>query len=550
MNEPAPLDSQSASPYEVVREAQPVSAVAEFQVEKAPGVVITDTEKSLSNPYADLSWQILVFLLQNGFSIFFAAMIIISLLMQRNAMSRQLQFFNKTPKAINPEEVKTTFQDVAGCESAKVELQEVVDFLKNPDKYARVGAKIPKGCLLTGGPGLGKTLLARAVAGEASVPFFACSASEFIELFVGMGSSRVRDLFKRAKECAPCIVFIDEIDAIGKSRSSSTMLATNDEREQTINQLLTEMDGFSESKGIVVIAATNRPDILDKALVRPGRFDRQITLDPPSKADRTAILRVHCDGKPLAEDIDLEYIAGMTVGFSGAELANIANEAAILAAREDASHITVHHFMSAIDRVVLGVEKRRSSDLIAQKKLVARHEAGHAIVALMLDPKSVDTVTKISIVPRGKTGGVTVFEPLEDVIESGLLTREYLEHKLVIALGGRAAEEIVYGDKKVTTGASNDMMVVQQIARQMVCAYGFGGDQIGPVAWDNQTGSLYMQTKIDKEVVRLSTEAYSKAKEIILENEALFTELAKQLYAKEVLNRDDIARLVQSSQEK
>lgn len=519
-------------------------------VYKAPNVLVQEDDEEVvdapTNPYAAISWQILVFLVQNGFSIFFAVMILVSFYMQRNAMNRQSQFFGKQPKAVSPESVNTTFADVAGCENAKLELQEIVDFLKSPEKYARMGAKIPKGGLLTGGPGLGKTLLARAVAGEADVPFFACSASEFIELFVGMGSARVRDLFKKAKECAPCIIFIDEIDAIGKSRASTPSFASNDEREQTINQLLTEMDGFEDNKGIVVLAATNRPEILDKALVRPGRFDRQITLDPPSKVDREAILNIHCIGKPLSPDVILADIAGLTVGFSGAELANICNEAAILAARANGDHITSRNFLDAIDRVVLGPEKKRGMDLVTQKKLVACHEAGHAVTAMMLDPSAVDKVTKISIIPRGRTGGVTVFEPLEDVTESGLLSRDYLENKLVVALGGRAAEEIVYGEQKITTGASSDMQVVQQIARMMVANYGFGSESIGPVAWEvtSMQPSAYMQTKIDKEVVRLSSEAYAKAKTILLENEELFTSVAKQLYTQEVLNKHDIEVLL------
>lgn len=494
--------------------------------------------------------DLITFFLQYGLSFVITMLIIISVIIQGKALSRQRQMFTTSKKAIKAEDVDTSFDDVAGCENAKMELSEVVDFLKNPDKYTKVGAKIPKGCLLTGGPGLGKTLLAKAVAGEAGVPFFATSASEFIELFVGVGSSRVRDLFKQAKEASPCIVFIDEIDAIGKSRSANGSFGNNDEREQTINQLLTEMDGFNSNKAIVVIGATNRPDILDKALVRPGRFDRQITLDPPSVNDREAILKIHCRDKPIASNVSLADIAANTVGLSGAELANIANEAAILAARRDSEEIEKKDFYSAIDRVLLGPEKK---SLISEEKrrVVACHEAGHAVTALKVG-NEYDKLTKISIIPRGKTGGVTVFEPLAENIDSGLYTKQYLENKLVVALGGRAAEEIVFGSRKITTGASNDMEVVQQIARAMVVSYGFS-DIMGAVSWSPDTTSIgiqqaqyssYIQTKIDLEVLRLTRQAYDKAKNIIDNNYDLFLRIAEQLYKKEVLTKEDIDMLL------
>lgn len=550
--------------HNTIQKASPTNSVKSIDIYEAPDINVDTTEYNKNkvaseneSPYVFWSFQILSFLLQNGFSIFFAITIVMSIIMQRNAMNRQTSFFNKTPKAVAPEDVTTTFADVAGCENAKIELREVVDFLKNPAKYTRMGAKIPKGCLLTGGPGLGKTLLARAVAGEADVPFYACSASEFIELFVGVGSSRVRDLFKHAKEHAPCIIFIDEIDAIGKSRGSNSNIGSNDEREQTINQLLTEMDGFTDNKGIVVMAATNRPDTLDAALIRPGRFDRQITLDPPSKADRHAILQIHCKAKPLSQDVNLNDIAGMTVGFSGAELANICNEAAILAARRhnDDENITSRDFYDAIDRVMLGPERKGRIDFVAKKRILACHEAGHAVVAMLLDPESVDKVAKISIIPRGRTGGVTVFEPLEEVIDSGLMTRQYLENKMVVALGGRAAEELVYGENKITTGASNDMEVVQQLARSMVANYGFGSSGIGNVGWGslmNTNGlerpnmSMYMMTRIDREVVSLAQTAYAKAKQLLLDNEELFNRVSMELYNKEVLNQDDIKSITHS----
>jgi cell division protease FtsH len=510
-------------------------------MEDAPDVMINPRERFKRNAMA--------FMFQYGLTFVITMLIIASMLMQGKAISRQSQMFTSSKKAIKAEDVDTSFADVAGCENAKLELAEVVDFLKNPEKYTKVGAKIPKGCLLTGGPGLGKTLLARAVAGEAGVPFFATSASEFIELFVGVGSSRIRDLFKNAKEASPCIIFIDEIDAIGKSRASNGSFGSNDEREQTINQLLTEMDGFSGNKGIVVIGATNRPEILDKALVRPGRFDRQITLDPPSVKDREAILNIHCRDKPIAANVSLADIAANTVGLSGAELANIANEAAILAARRNAEEIEKKDFYAAIDRVLLGPEK---TALISEEKrrIVACHEAGHAITALKVG--EYDKLTKISIIPRGKTGGVTIFEPLYENIDSGLYSKQYLENRLVVALGGRAAEEIVFGTRKMTTGAYNDMEVVQQIARAMVVNYGFS-DIMGTVSWSPDTSSIglqqaqyssYIQTRIDMEVLKLTRQAYDKAKNIIDNNYELFLRIAEQLYKNEVLTKDDIDMLI------
>lgn len=464
----------------------------------------------------------------------------------------QARGFTSAKDPVSPETVNIKFSDVAGLESAKLEVMEIVDFLKTPEKYAKIGAKIPKGVLLGGGPGLGKTLLAKAVAGEAGVPFFAVPASSFVELFVGVGASRVRDLFKKANENAPCIIFIDEIDAIGKSRSSGASLSGgNDEREQTINQLLTEMDGFNGTNGIVVIAATNRPDILDPALVRPGRFDRVITLDPPTLKDREAILKIHTNGKPLDETVDLHELARGTVGLSGAELANICNEAAIVAARKDSEKISMGDFMSAIDRVLLGPEKKSALISDKKKKIVAAHEAGHAIVAIKVG--DYDVVSKISIVPRGKSGGVTMFEQNPENAESGLYSRRYLENRLAVALGGRAAEEVVFGYNNITTGAYSDMEVAQQLARAMVVDYGFS-DKLGPVSWANKQGTLtspYSNTtlvKIDNEVKALIDEAYTRAKNIILNNGAMFEEITQTLYEKEVLDRKAVDVIVKKYQ--
>lgn len=456
--------------------------------------------------------------------------------------------FTMAKPPVKPEEITTKFDDVAGLENAKLEVMEIVEFLKNPERFVKVGAKIPKGVLLSGGPGLGKTLLAKAIAGEAGVPFFAVSASSFIELFVGTGSSRVRSLFKSAQENSPCIVFIDELDAIGKARSANGGgIGGNDEREQTINQLLTEMDGFSENTGVVVISATNRPDILDPALVRPGRFDRLITLDPPTLNDREAILKIHTKNKPLDDDANLHEIAKSTVGLSGAELANIANEASILTARRNGEKVSMQDFMDAIDRVLLGPEKKNSLISDKKKRIVAAHEAGHAVVGLMVG--EYDEITKISIVPRGKSGGVTMFEQSLDNSESGLYSKQYLENRLAVALGGRAAEEICFGEQNITTGAYSDMEVVQQLARAMIVNYGFS-KQLGTVSWANKGNGFVSEfanetiAEIDTEVISLTKTAYERAKDIILKNRTLFDSIAGELYEKEILNKKDIDEIL------
>lgn len=438
---------------------------------------------------------------------------------------------------------KVTFADVAGLEGAKEELKEIVDFLKTPEKYARLGAKIPKGCLLTGGPGLGKTLISKAVAGEAGVPFFSCSAAEFIELFVGVGASRIRNIFKKAKEKAPCIIFIDEIDAIGRARSSGNAMGNNDEREQTINQLLTEMDGFENNRGIVVIAATNRPDILDPALVRPGRFDRQIALELPSKKARQEILSVHARDKPFADCVNanMEDVAAITAGFSGADLANLMNESAILAARLGKEKIEFEDIEHALDRILLGLHHK---DVIVSKekrRLTAYHEAGHALVALKIG--EFDTIKKVSIVPRGKTGGVTMFE--QDANEGGLYSKRYLENQLAVALGGRVAEELVVGQGDITTGASGDLERVQQIARAMVMKYGFS-ERIGHVSWSPSQSGGHSETtayEIDCEVRELAQVAYKRASNIINNNTDLLRRIADKLLECEVISGAEIKEL-------
>jgi cell division protease FtsH len=390
---------------------------------------------------------------------------------------------SKSKLQLEPE-TGVSFDDVAGCDSAKQELFEVVEFLKNPAKFAKVGAKIPRGVIMEGPPGTGKTLLARAVAGEAGTPFISASGSEFVEMFVGVGASRVRDLFSQAKKNAPCIIFIDEIDAIGRQRAGSGQgMGGNDEREQTLNQILTEMDGFEGNLGVIVIAATNRADVLDAALTRPGRFDRRVPVDLPDAAGRVEILKVHCKGKPLAADVSLGNIAKRTIGFSGAGLANLMNEAAIYAARRDKKEITYLEVDSALDRLTVGLAKSTTLMSPARQELVAYHEAGHAVMGALTPGH--DLVGKVTIVPRTNgAGGFTLFLPNEDRMESGLYSRRFLEGSLAVALGGTVAEEIVYGSDEVTTGASNDLQQVRNIARRMVAQWGYAKDDLAPIAWE------------------------------------------------------------------
>jgi len=465
--------------------------------------------------------------------------------------------FGKSKARVQMEpQTQVTFGDVAGIEGAKLELTEVVDFLKNPDRFTAVGAKIPKGVLLVGPPGTGKTLLAKAVAGEAGVPFFSISGSEFVEMFVGVGASRVRDLFEQAKKSAPCIVFIDEIDAVGRQRGAG-LGGGNDEREQTLNQLLTEMDGFEGNTGIIIVAATNRPDVLDSALMRPGRFDRQVVVDRPDYQGRLQILKVHARGKTLSTDVDLDKVARRTPGFTGADLANLLNEAAILAARRQLTEIAMDEVNDAIERVMAGPEKKDRVMSEKRKRLVAFHEAGHALVgALMPD---YDPVQKISIIPRGQAGGLTFFTPSEERMESGLYSRSYLQNQMAVALGGRVAEEIVYGEDEVTTGASNDLQQVARVARQMVTRFGMS-DRLGPVALGRSQGGMFLgrdiaaerdfsedtAAAIDEEVSQLVDEAYRRATEVLVANRPVLDELAEILVEKETVNAEELQELLLS----
>lgn len=470
----------------------------------------------------------------------------------------QAMNFGKSKARVQMEpQTQVTFGDVAGIEQAKLELTEVVDFLKNADRFTAVGAKIPKGVLLVGPPGTGKTLLAKAVAGEAGVPFFSISGSEFVEMFVGVGASRVRDLFEQAKSNAPCIVFIDEIDAVGRQRGAG-LGGGNDEREQTLNQLLTEMDGFEGNTGIIIIAATNRPDVLDAALLRPGRFDRQVVVDRPDYAGRSEILTVHARGKTFAKDVDLDKIARRTPGFTGADLANLLNEAAILAARRNLTEISMDEVNDAIDRVLAGPEKKDRVMSEKRKQLVAYHEAGHALVgALMPD---YDPVQKISIIPRGRAGGLTWFTPSEDRMDSGLYSRSYLQNQMAVALGGRIAEEIVFGEEEVTTGASNDLQQVARVARQMVTRFGMS-DRLGPVALGRQQGNMFLgrdinserdfseetAAAIDDEVRNLVEQAYRRAKHVLTENRLVLDRLSEMLVEKETVDAEELQQLLNDS---
>ena len=492
-------------------------------------------------------------------SLFFPVLLLVGLffLLRRaqGGPGSQAMNFGKSKARVQMEpQTQVTFGDVAGIDQAKLELNEVVDFLKNADRFTAIGAKIPKGVLLVGPPGTGKTLLARAVAGEAGVPFFSISGSEFVEMFVGVGASRVRDLFEQAKTNAPCIVFIDEIDAVGRQRGAG-LGGGNDERDQTLNQLLTEMDGFEGNTGIIIIAATNRPDVLDAALLRPGRFDRQVVVDRPDYAGRSEILRVHARGKTLSKDVDLDKIARRTPGFTGADLSNLLNEAAILAARRNLTEISMDEINDAIDRVLAGPEKKDRVMSEKRKTLVAYHEAGHALVgALMPD---YDPVQKISIIPRGQAGGLTWFTPSEDRMDTGLYSRAYLENQMAVALGGRLAEEIIFGEEEVTTGASNDLQQVARVAKQMITRFGMS-DRLGPVALGRQQGNMFLgrdimserdfseetAAAIDEEVRKLVDTAYIRAKEVLVNNRKVLDEIAQMLIEKETVDAEELQEIL------
>lgn len=456
-------------------------------------------------------------------------------------------FGRSRARLLNSDQVKITFADVAGCEEAKEEVKELVDFLKDPGKFQRLGGKIPRGVLLVGPPGTGKTLLARAVAGEAKVPFFTISGSDFVEMFVGVGASRVRDMFDQAKKQAPCIIFIDEIDAVGRHRGAG-LGGGHDEREQTLNQLLVEMDGFQGNEGVIVVAATNRPDVLDPALLRPGRFDRQVVVGLPDVRGREQILRVHSRKVPTTDDVDVAVIARGTPGFSGADLANIVNEAALFAARENKRAVDMDDFEKAKDKVIMGTERRSMVMTDEEKKLTAYHEAGHAIVGLLVP--SHDPVHKVTIIPRGRALGVTMFLPEGDRYN---YTREYLESKLSSLFGGRLAEEIIFGVSKVTTGASNDIQKATEIARNMVTKWGLS-EKIGPLTLGSNDEEVFLghsitrhkdiseatSSIIDAEVRDIIERNYQRAEKILKDNIEKLHTMADALVKYETIGTDQI----------
>lgn len=461
---------------------------------------------------------------------------------------RVMNFGKSKAKLYSDDKIKVRFKDVAGADEEKQELVEVVEFLKDPRKFSELGARIPKGVLLVGPPGTGKTLLARAVAGEAGVPFFSISGSDFVEMFVGVGASRVRDLFENAKKNAPCIIFIDEIDAVGRQRGAG-LGGGHDEREQTLNQLLVEMDGFSANEGIIIIAATNRPDILDPALLRPGRFDRQITVDRPDVKGREAVLRVHARNKPLHESVDLKTIAMRTPGFSGADLENLLNEAALVAARANKKQIDMSDIDEATDRVIAGPAKKSRTISEKERKIVAYHESGHTIIGLVLD--EADMVHKVTIVPRGRAGGYAVMLPKEDRY---FMTTQELKDKITGLLGGRVAEEVVFGE--VSTGASNDFERATNIARRMVTEFGMS-EKLGPLQFGQSGGQVFLGRdisneqnysdkiayEIDTEIQAIIRECYDKAKKIITENRDKLEVIAQALLKVETLNAKQIRHL-------
>ena len=462
--------------------------------------------------------------------------------------AKMMNFGKSRARMSMPDDKKVTFQNVAGLEEEKEELKEVVDFLKDPQKYTRVGARIPKGVILVGPPGTGKTLLAKAVAGEAGVPFFSISGSDFVEMFVGTGASRVRDMFKKAQQHAPCIVFIDEIDAVGRQRGAG-MGGGNDEREQTLNQLLVEMDGMGENKGIVIIAATNRPDVLDPALLRSGRFDRQITVNLPDKKGRYEILKVHARNKKLAKDISLESLAKRTPGFSGADLENVLNEGAILAVRDKRKMITMEDLDEAIDRVMMGPAKKSKKYTEKEKRLVAYHEAGHAVIGLKLE--DADKVEKVTIIPRGEAGGYNLMTPKEEKL---FPTKADFMSQITGLMGGRVAEEVMFNE--ISAGASNDIQKATKIAKAMVRSWGMSS--LGPIQYDDGTGNVFLGRdygsgsnysgeiayEIDKEIRKIINECYDQAKKLIEDNKDLLTLIAENLIEEETITSEQINNLM------
>ncbi|MCS6873961.1 MAG: ATP-dependent zinc metalloprotease FtsH [Pyrinomonadaceae bacterium] len=497
-------------------------------------------------PSSGIFWYLLIqslpFLLLIGILIF-------TLRQMQVGGNKALSFGKSRAKLLSGQQKRVTFKDVAGVDEAKEELQEIIEFLKDPQKFQRLGGRIPKGVLMVGPPGTGKTLLAKAVAGEANVPFFSISGSDFVEMFVGVGASRVRDLFEQGKKNAPCIIFIDEIDAVGRHRGAG-LGGGHDEREQTLNQLLVEMDGFESNDGVILMASTNRPDVLDPALLRPGRFDRRIVVGRPDVKGREEILKVHTRKIPLADDVDISVIARSTPGFTGADLANLVNEAALNAARHNKKVVTMADFEIAKDKVLMGAERKSMVISEEEKKLTAYHEAGHTLVSLKVP--SADPIHKVTIIPRGMALGVTQQLPEGD---RHSYTKEYLLGQIAILMGGRLAEEIFFGEERITTGASNDIEKATEIARAMVCEYGMS--DLGPLAFGKKEEQIFLgkeiaqhrnysedtAIKIDQEVRKIVSEQYERARKIILDNKDTLVRLAEELIKRETLDGLQVRRI-------
>ncbi len=490
----------------------------------------------------------LVILLQWAPILFLIGLWIFIMRQMQTGGNRAMAFGKSRAKMLTPNQKKVTFKDVAGCEEAKEELSEIIDFLKEPAKFQKLGGKIPKGVIMMGPPGTGKTLLARAVAGEANVPFFSISGSDFVEMFVGVGASRVRDLFEQGKKNAPCIIFIDEIDAVGRHRGAG-LGGGHDEREQTLNALLVEMDGFEGNDGVILVAATNRPDVLDPALLRPGRFDRRVVVDRPDVKGREGILKVHSRNIPMSDDVDLSVVARGTPGFAGADLANLVNEAALAAARVDKKKVDMADFNYAKDKVLMGAERKSMVMSDEEKRVTAYHEGGHALIASF--EEHTDPLHKVTIIPRGRALGLTQQLPLEDKYT---YSKEYIEAELAVMMGGRLAEEVCIG--RVTTGASNDFEKATEMARRMVCEWGMS--ELGPLSFGRPEGEVFLgrdfarqpdysedtARKIDAEVNRIVTSSYTRGKKIIVEHRAALEEIAKQLLERESLDGEEIYAII------